>query len=420
MLRENKPSIVRSLLFGAIGAALFLWVAAYNGYPTVYPDTGGYLYTSLFFIAIPPFRAPGYSVFIRLTGLGTSAWFTVAIQAILVVIALFEICKYIVGGNPKFRDQCLLAIACALAALTSLPWETSQLMPDVFAGTAFLSAFLLAFNTDLGWMDQIGFAVILTISVSAHSSLLPIAALFLVALAIPRLLGWHLQAAPPKQSRLAWVLLPIVAAAYKTSTLNRETGLGFRLSASGDEFLLARLFDDGLAADYLRESCPKEQFVACQHLADLPTKDAQFMFWSPLLNEMAGHGDEISQVVRGAIAAHPVRFAMSSLTQTLFQLARFRPGDAIRASNLKAPNTNGIVIQQVFPGDVPAFSNARQARGRMNLVTKAAVVIDIESFCVSVWLCVMLARSQTAVKVTRRFHWAIVFLVINAAICGCV
>src|SRR5579862_2680053 len=123
---ENKPSIVRSLLFGSVGAALFLWVAAYNGYPTVYPDTGGYLYTSLFFIAIPPFRAPGYSVFIRLTGLGTSAWFTVAVQAILVVIVLFEICKYVVGGDPKFRDQCLLAIACALAALTSLPWETSD------------------------------------------------------------------------------------------------------------------------------------------------------------------------------------------------------------------------------------------------------------------------------------------------------
>jgi hypothetical protein len=63
---------VRSLLFGAVAAGLLLWVAAYNGYPTVYPDTGGYLYTGAFFIAVPPFRAPGYAIFTRLTALGAA------------------------------------------------------------------------------------------------------------------------------------------------------------------------------------------------------------------------------------------------------------------------------------------------------------------------------------------------------------
>jgi hypothetical protein len=409
---------VRSLLFGAVAAAILLWVAAYNGYPTVYPDTGGYLYTGAFFIAVPPFRAPGYGIFTRLTGLGTSAWFIVAAQAIVVVMVLYETCKYAIGGESKFRDYCVVAVVCVLAALTSLPWEASELMPDVFAGMVFLSAFLLAFHAELGLLERIGMAAILTISVSAHMSLLPIAAFFVVALAIARLAGWHMPGASPAKSMLAWLVVPIAVAGLGTATLNRETGLGFRLSASGNEFLLARLFGDGLAADYLRENCPKEPFVACRHLSDLPTGEAQFLFWSPLRDDMAGHGDEIAEVVRGTIAAHPLRFGLSSVKETVLQLASFRTGDEIRASELHAPNSNGIVIRQVFPRDFNAFSNARQARGRMNLVTKAAVIMDTAVFCLSLLTCVLLARTKRAASVNQLFYWAIVFLVINAGICG--
>ena len=409
---------MRSLLFSAVAASLLLWVAAYNGYPTVYPDTGGYLYTGAFFIAVPPFRAPGYAIFTRLTGLGATAWFIVAMQAILVVIVLYETCKYVIRGDSRFRDHCLLAIVSVLAALTSLPWIASELMPDVFAGMVFLSAFLLAFNKELRPLERIGLATILAISVSAHMSLLPIGAFFVAALMIAKFAGWQIQGASPAKSMLAWLLVPVAVAGLGTAALNRETGLGFRLSASGNEFLLARLFADGLATDYLRENCPKEPFVACRHLADLPTTQAEFLFWSPVRGDMAAHGDEIAEVVRGTIFAHPITFLASSAKDTFIQLAEFRTGDEIRASNLHAPNTNAQVIQQVFPRDLHAFSNSRQAGGRMNPVTKAAAIIDTVVFCLSALACVLLARSKRAARSHQLFYWTIVFLVINAGICG--
>jgi hypothetical protein len=198
----------------------------------------------------------------------------------------------------------------------------------------------------------------------------------------------------------------------------RQTGVGFRLSASGYEFLLARLFADGLATDYLRENCPKEPFVACRHLADLPTTQAEFLFWSPVRGDMAAHGDEIAEVVRGTIVSHPIRFMASTAKDTFIQLAEFRTGDEIRASNLHAPNSNAAVIQQVFPRDLHAFSNSKQALGRMNLVTKAAAIIGTVAFCLSVLACVLLARAKRAARVDQLFYWAIVFLVINAGICG--
>ena len=81
-------AVARAFLFDAIAVCLLLWVAFFNGYPTVYPDTGSYLLTSAFHVVFQPYRAPVYSKFIELTGLGTTAWYTVAVQAILVVIVL--------------------------------------------------------------------------------------------------------------------------------------------------------------------------------------------------------------------------------------------------------------------------------------------------------------------------------------------
>lgn len=415
---KKKTGVVRQLLFGAMAACLLLWVALYNGYPTVYPDTGGYLYTGAFHMALPPFRAPGYSIFIELTSLGTSAWFTIAIQAIVVVTVLYETCKYLIGGESKFRDSCLLAIVCVLAALTSLPWEASLLMPDVFAGVVFLSVFLLAFDDQLRLTERISLAAILTISVSAHLSLLPIAALFVPALAIPRLAGCRLRGAPPAKSTLAWLLVPIIAAGFWTATLNRRMGLGFKLSVSGNEFLLGRLFSDGLAADFLRDNCPKKPFVACRYLTNLPRTPAEFLFWHPLLHDMDGHGDEIEEVVRGTLAAYPLRFVGSSIKETLRQLAAFRTGDEVRDLALNAPNSNATEIQRIFPRDFHAFSNARLTRGRLVPLANAVATIDTVVFWLSAVTCLVLAWTKRIERLNQFLYSAIAFLVINAAICA--
>jgi hypothetical protein len=66
--------------------------------------------------------------------LGTSAWFTIVVQAIFVVYILHETFEHMIRGNRKYVDRCLLFGVSVLVALTSLPWVTSQIMPDVFAG----------------------------------------------------------------------------------------------------------------------------------------------------------------------------------------------------------------------------------------------------------------------------------------------
>lgn len=393
-----------------------LWVAWYNGYPTTFPDTGSYLYTGKFFRALTPFRAPGYSMFTRAVSLGRSGWYIAVAQAVLAVYVVREACAYLIGGEPRFRDHCLLAIVCLLAALSSLPWEASLLMPDVFAGVMFLAAFLLAFNGTLRVAERIGLAVVLALAVSSHMSLLPIAVVFVAAVAIFRFAGWRPHGAPAPQTMAAWLLVPLAVAGLWTATLNREMGLGFRLSASGNEFLLARLFGDGIAADYLRANCPQKGFVACHYVDNLPRTQGEFLFYNPLLPALAGHRGEINEISRGAILAYPLRFAWSSFTETLRQLGSFRTGDETRTT--AAPDTITGDIKIVFPGDLAGYRKSREYRDRIFPLARVLARVDTVVFVLSLIGCLGFARARGRKKLDAFLYVTMGFLVINAAVCA--
>lgn len=408
----------RSTLFAALSAAVLLWVAFYNGYPTVYPDTASYIYTGAFHIPLPPFRSPGYSVFIARTSFGASPWFTIVAQAIAVVAVLYEVCKYLAGGDARFRDHCLLAITAILAALTSLPWFTSLLMPDVFAGVVFLALYLLGFEAELCLAERIMLAALATIGVGAHISLLPIAILFVTALAVVKLAGRLPRWTPSAETMLPWLVAPLAVAGLWTAQLNRSMALGFRLSPSGDEYLMGRLLEDGLAGDYLSANCPQKHFAACRYLNDLPKTPEQFLFWHPLLSEMELNGDEIQQVVRGTLAAYPLQFAWNSTRHSLRQFVQLRTGDEVRGLALGAPNATGMVIQRVFPRDASAYANSKLIQGRLVSLTKVVAVVDSAAFWLGALACVVFAAKRRDEKWSWFFYSAVAYLFFNAAVCA--
>ncbi len=411
-----KIEAPRIIFSAALAAVLLLWVAMYNGYPTVFSDTGGYLLTGVFRIALAPYRAPGYAFFTSITSLGASPWFSIVSQAILVVYVLYETFRYLIGDESKLLDRCLLIGVLVLAALTSLPWLVSLLMPDVFAGVLFLSSFLLAFSSELRNAQRILLAAIVTISIAAHSSLFPIAALYFAAVAIMALAGGQMRGLPSARSVMPWLLVPIVAAAFWTSAINYKMGLGFRLSPSRNAFLLGRLFGDGLAQDFLRENCPREHFISCQYLSHLPRTEEEFLFQHPLFSDLKTNEDEMDAIVRGTIAAYPRRFLISSARQTMLQLAALRTGDEIRTYGARAWNDS--VMQLVFPRDLPAFRRDKQIRGRLLPLADALASVHTVVFWISVPACLLFAWTGRFRRINYFLASAIVFLVINAAVCG--
>ena len=406
-----------AILSCALAGVVLLWVAFYNGFPTIFSDTGSYLLTGAFHVALAPFRAPGYSAFIRITSLEKSPWFTVATQAILVVYVLRETCNQLIGGGRKFVNFCFLAAVCALVALTSLPWLVSLLMPDVFAGVAFLCIFLLAYATELRRIQRILLASILTVSVAAHTSLFPITALFILALFIFRFVARQSDEFPPASSVLAWLLVPILAAGFWTASQNQEMGLGFRLSPSGNAILLGRLFGDGLAADFLHENCPKRHFISCRYLSDLPRTEGEFLFWHPLYRDLTkGHQREIDAIVRGTLMAYPRKFLLSSAKQTLLQLASLGTGDELRT--YAAHDWNNEAMLRVFPAELQAFESSRQFRGRMLSLPDIVSPFHTTIFWLSFAVSLAFARTARFARLNKFLASAILFLVINAAVCG--
>lgn len=407
----------RPLLIGAVAVFLLLSVAIYNGYPTLFSDTGSYLLTGTTFVAFPPVRAPGYSIFTRFTSLEISAWLTILAQAIIVVYVLRETCAYFIEDDRKIADLCLLASVSALALLTSLPWLVSLLMPDVFAGVVFLSAFLLVFAGRLRLIQKISLAAILMISVSTHMSLLPIAILFIVAAVALKFAVPRQQDGRTVRTVLAWLLVPVIFSAVTTAALNREMGLGFQVSPSRNDFLLARLFGDGLARDFLRQNCPSPRFaVSCKYLSHLPRTQEEFLFRGLMYRDLIQHPEEMDRIVRGTLLTYPVRFVASSASETWHQLTVFRTGDEIRSYG--AWRWNYSAMQQVYPAEYSAFQNSRQITGRLLNLANFAAAIDSKIFWLSFIACVILAWTGRYERVNKVFYAAMLFLVINAAICA--
>ena len=414
---KEKPDYRAQRLFaGFLAACMLLSIALYNGYPTIFSDTASYLTTGKFFVTFAPYRAPGYAIFTKLTGLGISARFIILTQAVMVVYVLRETCDCLIDDDRKFADFYFLASVCALAALTSLPWFVSLIMPDVFAGVLFLTAFLLAFADELRPARRIVLAAIFTISIAAHNSLFPIAALFVAAVFVLRHFNRSPRGFSSTRSVLIWLLVPMVVAGLGIATLNRQTGLGFRLSPAKNSFLMARLFGDGLAADFLRENCPQRQFVSCRYLSHLPGTEEGFLFQHPLYREIESNENEMAEIVRGTILAYPVRFATSSIKEIMLQFISLRTGDEIR--NYGAREWNSRVILQVFPGDWQAFSNDKQNRDRLIRPAEACAKIDTTVFWISIAACLYFAGTGRFSRINLFFYSAIAYLLINASICA--
>lgn len=406
----------QTLLFGALAAALLCWVAFYNGYPIVTGDSGGYLYSGAFHVGIWPFRAPGYGAFMKWTRLGISNWLTIAAQAVIVVYVLHEALAYLIGGKKEYVDRCLLYGTCILAALTGLPWLVSELMPDVFAGVLLLCAFLLAFDGELHVGRRIVLFCTMTMCVASHTSLLPIALLFFVALIVLRLVDRQSLAVPPIRHVLAWLLVPIIAAGFYTAFQNQAMGLGFSLSPTKNYFLLGRLFGNGMAQDFLLQNCPTQSFISCRYLPHLPHHQSEFLFQHPLINNLRGHDDEVKAIIRGAIFANPGRFVIASAKEAWLQLFALRTGGDTRLQILTDANFYDIL--RVIPKEFQPFFIAKQFNDRLFPLTDALASVHVGIFWLSATLCFWFAWQRRFALIDKFLVSAVLFLVINAAVCG--
>jgi hypothetical protein len=349
--------VIVSLLGGAL---LLVWPAFANGFPLVFIDSVSYLGHTLF-PEWPWDKTPVYGPLLHVFHWGVTPWPAVLAQGLMLSHLLWLAARSAGVASP-WRH---LAHCGVLAALTSAPWFTATLMPDILAGVAALCVALLGLarerlsRGEAWWLLALG-----SLATAAHLSH------WLVAIAVASFVLLHERRLAPTLRAFAPALIAaVLLIAANSAVFGRPT-----LSPHGSVFLLARLQADGLAVATLRARCPQAGWYLCAFLDRLPMDSDEFL-WdpsSPVSRDAAGQpramgsvllAPEASAIVRETLAAQPLAFALTAARNGTAQLLIAGIGDTLGNEHLDLSARRAIAR---FPPQVlAAFDAGSQMQGRL-------------------------------------------------------
>ena len=319
----TKKQTIFLLFFGMFA---FNLVALYNGFALTEGDTGAYIDNAMnqsFNTDRPPF----YGMFIGLSSLRTTFWYTLFAQALIVTFLLIRLIKLILGKNPDFRLA--LVIILTITSFTCVSWVVGELMPDIFSGILLLAIILYLTDTSAGMALKVVFIVIIFVATIIHNSHLWIMVLFTLFV-----VGYALIRKNKTILRHGLVLFTIpVAFWFLMCTMNSNHNNGFIFSKSGHVFLMARLAQMGILKEYLNENCEKKQFKLCAYKDKLPVYTWDYMWgdYSPP-SKMGGWDSakaEDDYIIQDILTSpsHLIKFLQKSFTGAVKQLTKVGVAD---------------------------------------------------------------------------------------------
>ena len=352
-MRDRARWAVVTLLSMALLSAPAIW----NRFPLLQYDTGGYL-ARWYEPYLVPSRAVVYGLILN-AGAPLSFWPVVLGQSALAVWVIALVLRaHGLGGRPGL----LAGIVAALATLSTLPWLTSILLTDIFAGLAVLALYLLLLRTDeLRRGERVGLAILIAVSVATHSATFAVLLALLGAAALLSIMGSRRL---PRR-RLGNGALALAFGAALVFAANAVVTRQLAWTPGGFALSFGRMLQDGIVKKYLDEHCPRAQLVLCAYKDELP-RDADEWFWgSPLFDKLgrfAGLGQEMERIALASLAEYPLLQIKTAAVATARQLIDVRTGEGVVNSIW---HTYGI-IERYKPRLVPEMRAARQQLGEID------------------------------------------------------
>ncbi len=457
--------ILRRLLLTLATALALLWPAFVNGGPFWFPDTSAYIRSAdaaIVTLGGAPSewsdrlrigddgpvatRADSLSVAANVMELRPSrpvlngrsiyygfllavpmrlagSWGAIGAQALLVA-AIFVACFGIgVRAGLVQSPRLLTAGFVVIAIFSPLPFYTSMLMPDIYAGLTILCLSLAI----VAWPRLTNFervALILTSGAMAsfHSTNLLLAASLGVGgapLFLSRRTAW----------RPLLIAAPVIAIALAASTVFK-----FAVSSSLDArpisppFLSARLVADGPGTNYLKAECPDNEsaWALCRHRDRLPV-ESDALLWSK--HAQTGVFQLLSDQDQRRMASEDKRFALAVLAHdplavvgiSLTSVARQLTGFNLNNFNFSDEWMDGAAAK--YPTVILSEIAATKSMSR-TMPTQFTVVSTVILTCASLlliaWITVQCAtgRRKLPSKVVRFAVLLILGVIANAVICG--
>src|SRR6478672_2145867 len=313
-----------------IGAAmastlLLLAPAIWNRFPLLQFDTGGYL-VRWFEGYLVPSRSTVFGLYLNIFAT-PDFWPVVVLQAALTVWLLALLLRVLgFGGRPLL----LIGVTAALSVVTTLPWLTSILLTDIFAGLAVLAVHLLVFaDGTLRRFERIALVALIAFAVATHSATFAVVVALLAAAALA---WWYVRIG--SASGIARGMAAVALGAAMLVGANYLVAGKLAWTPGGLALSFGRMLQDGIVSRYLADHCPERQMKLCAHRHELPT-DADVFFWSGKgsvfnnLGRFAGLGDEMSAIVTGSLRAYPAWQVELALAATAHQLTRIASGEGV-------------------------------------------------------------------------------------------
>lgn len=330
--------------------------ALYNGFPIVTQDTGSYV-ASGWLLHVPIDRPITYGIFIRITSLfGLSLWGAVWAQTFILVYYLRRISEKLLGSF--FTEKIFLCIILLLTGFTTLPWFSSQLLPDIFTAILVLALADFYLSPKGTLKKRILWFFLIWLFIQMHNSHLLIALIFCVLARFYSLITrkkWFIK----KTMFLFGVTL---FSFISISFFNLWEGNSFRPSASTHVFLMARMTEDGILDKFLAEYCPTEHYSLCAYQGKTGDRYWDFMWNDKGHLHDAGGWDKAEQeyntIIRRTLT-RPKYLALQvyeSLEGTLRQLSQFTI-EFIPQGEGSSPYS---AIQQYYPGEIKEYRSCLQ------------------------------------------------------------
>lgn len=408
------------LLFSSF---VLLWSAFNNGYPLVYPDTGGYV-DSAFTLEAPLNDRPlGYGLFLTSARLINSLWFPVFLQSLITALLLFRIAILILY-NVKQKSLVAFSIIVVTAVTTDISKFVSWLMPDIFTSWLFLGGLLFFLSSRL--IDKFFSAIVIIISFTVHNS-----HIFLVYVPLLLLLvfSWKFSS----KNNLVWLnskklLIIVLIASLGLCTLNFITNNGFTLTINNSVYLINKLAYNGILTKTLNKYCAVNDWKLCAYKEVIKTNEgiSNWYFWaddSPM-EKLGGwkknneNKNEYQEIVFHSVKSFFPEIVSSSLKETYTQLISFRSSFGLG----KFDESDAVfrVLRHRFSHEFSEYINGKQ-NGRHGVRVRILPInenILQAFFCVTAIIVLFISIYQ------RNYFWvgiisaSLIFILLNALLIG--
>ena len=367
-LRPALEPVLATAAMILCGTLILSWAALFNGAPLVFADTAAYA-TDALAHEISGLFSVFYTYLILPLHRGISLWPVVFAQAAIVTHLLYLTARCVSGGAIGRRET--LAIIAALSIVSSLPWVTGEVMPDVFSAILLLTVFLSAFCiSELAVWESLYVATLTAIAITTHFSHVPIAAGLILLAFFMRLVLVGDRA--PLRWMAALVIVPFIAAVSCMVTVNwLDTGK-VGLARNTNVFFLAKLIDEGPALWYLQDACPDAGYELCAQLAALPGLTQDDLKWAPdsPFTKIGSFDDvepEAKLIVAATLTAYPLAILKGALLDTGRQLLHAATGDGLSAdfAQIVADSVQLVYADGAQVAD--SLLQSRQGKGELPL-----------------------------------------------------